>query len=320
MRTSITLARTAVATRLRQHRCALAQRRRVVRLFTLALLVVGLPAFADLEAERFQRLTPAQQAQAQFLKDFVARIDAHAFARVGELNGGVVFDERSGDTEYNEYASRVTKGPVVEKAGGRVSIGKKTAPGRADGVLIWSLFYTLDIHPMTPLVGHLHATIVMQIFEDGTASTGGWVGVMPGARVEQDLADLKQLTDAYFAARDKDPTLYRKLICKGTDDTVPEFRRHPACSGVSFYGPPVYRDSSDRSIRFIAGIYEEFLDAYLNQIALRADDPFTEADVVAQEDMRRRWLIDQLFSDPYATKVTPFEVWTFQNAPPEIRF
>ncbi len=275
---------------------------------------------ADLEAERFQRLTPDQQAQAQFLKDFVARIDAHAFARVEELNGGAVFEERSGDTEYNEYASRVTKGPVVEKAGGRVSIGKKTAPGRADGVLIWSLFYTLDIHPKTPLVGHLHATIVMQFFEDGRASTGGWVGVMPGARVEQDLDELKQLTDAYFAARDRDPALYRKLICKGTDDTVPEFRRHPACSGVSFYGPPVYRDSSERSIVFITGLYEEFLDAYLDQVALRADDPFTEADVIAQQDMRRRWLIDQLFSDPYATKVTPFEVWTFQNAPPEIRF
>ena len=121
MHTSIALARNAVATRLRQHRCASARRRSTVGFFTLVLLIVGLPAFADLEAERFQRLTPAQQDQAQFLKDFVARIDAHAFARVEELNGGVVFDERSGDTEYNEYASRVTKGPVVEKEIGRAS-------------------------------------------------------------------------------------------------------------------------------------------------------------------------------------------------------
>ena len=167
--------------------------------------------------------------------------------------------------------------------------------------------------------GRRHGTF-FEFYEDGQALTGGWIGVMPGARVEQDLAELKQLTDAYFAARGQDPTLYRKLICKGTDDTVPEFRRQPACSGVSFYGPPVYRDSSQRSINFIAGLFEEFLGAYLDQIALRADDSFTAADLIAQEDMRRRWLIDQLFSDPYATNITPFEVWTFQNAPPEIKF
>lgn len=276
--------------------------------------------FVDLEAERFQLLTPNQQAQAQFLKDFVERIDTYAFTRVEKLNSGAVFEKQSGDTEYAEFASRVTRGQVVEKAGGRVMIGKKAVPGPVDGVLIWSLFYTLDIHPKTPLVGHLHATILIQFYEDGQALTGGWIGVMPGARVEQDLAELKQLTDAYFAARGQDPTLYRKLICKGTDDTVSEFRRHPACSGVSFYGPPVYRDSSQRSINFIAGLFEEFLDTYLDQIALRADDPFTAADLIAQEDMRRRWLIDQLFSDPYATNITPFEVWTFQNAPPEIKF
>jgi len=36
--------------------------------------------------------------------------------------------------------------------------------------------------------------------------------------------------------------------------------------------------------------------------------------------MRKAWLVDQLFSDPYARKIVPFEVWSFTNVAPEIRF
>jgi hypothetical protein len=176
------------------------------------------------------------------------------------------------------------------------------------------------MHPKTPLVGMLHATIVLQVFEDGTVGTGGWLGVMPGTKVDVDLAGLKQLTDDYFSARDKDPALYRQLICKGTEDTISEFRRKPACSGVSFYGPPVYRNDPGASIKFIAGLYDEFVGAYMDITELRAPQPFTEADIIAQDQMRRRWLIDQLFSDPFASKIVPFEVWSFANNPPVIKF
>ena len=51
----------------------------------------------------------------------------------------------------------------------------------------------------------------MQQFADGSAAVGGWLGVMPGTKVDEDLALLKQVTDDYFAARDKDPALYRRL-------------------------------------------------------------------------------------------------------------
>jgi len=294
-------------------------------LHCVALLAISpvLPsaAFAGAHDGTSNRLPDADQAVLRtFLDDFVTRMDEKYFGRVEVLNGGIEFEDRTAATEYSDYDLRVARGDVIEKAGRMLSHGKKLSPGRGDGVLTWSRFFSLDMHPKTPLVGMLHATIVMQMFEDGTVTTGGWLGVMPGAKVDQDLARLKQLTDDYFARHDKEPALYRRLICKGTHDTVSEFRRRPACSGVSFYGPPVYDDDPGASIRFIAGLFDEFVGAYMDIAAERADDPFTAADLAAQDEMRKRWLIDQLFSDPFSSKIVPFDVWTFANVPPVIKF
>jgi coproporphyrinogen III oxidase len=273
-----------------------------------ALAVAPLPAAAD-------------EAQLRtFMNDFIAEMDEKYFGLVANMNGDAGVEDRTASTEYSDFELRVARGAVMEKAGRMLAIGKKLSPGRGDGVLTWSRFYSLDMHPRTPLVGMLHATIVMQTFQDGSISTGGWLGVMPGTKVDEDLARLKQVTDDYFARHDKDPSLYRRLICKGTHDTIGEFRRRPACSGVSFYGPPVYPDDPGASIRFIAGLFDEFAGAYMDIAAARADDPFTHDDLVAQDDMRRRWLIDQLFSDPFSSKIIPFDIWSFANVPPVIKF
>lgn len=262
-----------------------------------------------------------QQAELQaWFEGFVSSMDDKYFAQVGELNGALEFEDRKASSEWNDFELRVTRGPVIEKTGRMYSPGKKLSPDRGDGELTWGLFYSLDMHPKSPLVGMLHATIVMQMFADNTVQTGGWLGVMPGTRIEDDLALLKQVTDDYFARHDKDPSLYRQLICKGTHDTVAEFRRKPACSGVSFYGPPVYRNDPEASIRFIAGLYDEFVQAYMDINRARADAPFTAADAAAQDEMRKRWLIDQLFSDPYSSKTVPFEAWSFVNVAPVIKF
>jgi coproporphyrinogen III oxidase len=256
----------------------------------------------------------------EFFNGFVAEMDEKYFGRVGKLNGDLEFEDRIAETEYADYELRVTRGEVVEKAGRMLSFGKKLSPGRGDGVLKWGRFYSLDMHPKTPLVGMLHATIVLQDFEDGSAAVGGWLGVMPGTRVDEDLALLKKITDDYFAERDKDPALYRRLICKGTHETRAEFRRKPACSGVSFYGPPVVRGDAEASLKFIAGLFDEFVGAYTDIVARREDDGYTEADILAQDNMRRQWLIDQLFSDPYASSIVPFDVWSYANMPPVIKF
>ena len=42
-------------------------------------------------------------------------------------------------------------------------------------------------------------------------------------------------------------------------------------------------------------------------------------DIVTEENAQR-WLIDQLFSDPFASEIVPFDVWSFANVPPVIKF
>jgi coproporphyrinogen III oxidase len=276
--------------------------------------------------ERIERLPPEQKALAQRMTSFIVRMDEKYFPRIASLNGGidgdVIDDVMIMESEYSDYDIRVTRGPVIEKAGRMLSVGKKTSPARGpdNGPLIWGRFYSLDIHPKTPLVGMLHATIVLQFFDGGKSAVGGWLDVMPGTRVEEDIDRLHALVDAHFAAHQKDPTLYRKLMCKGTAETVAQYRRKPSCSGVSFYGPPVYRADTERSYAFIEALFDSFVDTYLDIAADRADDAYTDADIMAQDAMRKRWLIDQLFSDPYSSSVVPFEAWFMANVPPVIKF
>ena len=303
---------------MKQH--AIAFGRGLIQLVALAAIAASMATVAFAEDERIERLSGQDRELAEYMKAFISDMDAKYFDRVGEMNGELVFEDRTAETDWSGYDLRVTRGEVMEKAGRMLSQGKKQNPARGDKELVWSRFYSLDMHPKTPLVGMLHATIVLQFFADGSSSTGGWLGVMPATKIAEDLDSLKELTDAYFAEADKDPSLYRRLICKGTEDTIFEFRRKPACSGVSFYGPPVYRGSTEDSLAFIAGLFDKFVDAYVDIVEKRADQSYSEADLLAQDKMRKSWLIDQLFSDPFASAIVPFEVWSFANVPPVIKF
>lgn len=288
----------------------------------LGLTASGLVPGADTGDERMNQLPAEQQPLAQRMSAFIADMDAKYFARIEGINGGGKEEGLIKDGEYSDYDIRVTRGPIVEKAGRMLAVGKKATPqgGPDNGELVWGRFYSLDIHPKTPLVGMLHATIVLQFYQNGNSYAGGWLDVMPGTRIEEDIQVLHKLVDDHFAKYDKDSTLYRTLMCKGTHDTVFEYRRKPSCSGVSFYGPMVYRDSTEKTYAFIAELFDRFVDSFLDITEKRANDPFTEADLAAQDEMRKRWLIDQLFSDPYASKTVPFETWFLANVPPTIKF
>ena len=306
-----------------------------IRLLVTFLSVFLMQGFFSLQAEyanqseRLDALTPDNRIIAEDLITFMQTSDDKYFAWVNKINeqnlpehDGQTISDKNFDwtTEYSDYNIRVVRGPVVEKTGRMLSEGKMTSPGRGDKKLVWGRFYSIDIHPKTPLVGMLHATLVLQFFEDNSIGTGGWLDMMPGTRIPEDLEFLKQTTDNYFAKHNADNALYRELVCKGTEDTIEYWRRRPSCSGVSFYGPPVFRDSGERSYMFIKGMFTEFVDAYMQLVEKRMDDSFSEEDVLAQETMRHRWLIDQLFSDPFASKIVPFEVWSAANVPPTIKF
>jgi len=289
--------------------------------FLGGLLTVPATTHAD---PRLERLSPGHQVLARRMVVFMDRADRKYFARAHDLNGTpatlVAGDALKRETDDSLYDVRVTRGPVVEKLGRMIAEGKKTQPGRREGELVWSRFYSIDVHPRTPLVGMLHATLVLQFYEDGTGFAGGWLGVMNGTRIEEDMAALTSLVDSHFASYGKSPAVYRNLIVKGTEDTISEFRRRPDPSGVSFYGPPVFPNDVARSYELIEGLFEKFTDAYLDLVPKRTGVTVTADDVVRQDAMRKRWLVDQLYSDPFASKLVPFEVWSLANVPPTVRF
>ncbi|MDH5316572.1 MAG: hypothetical protein OEW44_08820, partial [Gemmatimonadota bacterium] len=226
------------------------------KLFLAALIgasvggLLTMPAIT-LADSRLERLTPGHQALARRMVAFMERADRKYFARAQALNGTTAApaggDVLNRETDDSIYDVRVTRGPVVEKLGRMIAEGKKTQPGRREGELVWSRFYSIDVHPRTPLVGMLHATLVLQFYEDGTGFAGGWLGVMNGTRVAEDMQALTSLVDTHFEAYGRDPAVYRRLIVKGTEDTISEFRRRPDPSGVSFYGPPVFPGDLARS-------------------------------------------------------------------------
>ena len=61
-------------------------------------------------------------------------------------------------------------------------------------------------------------------------------------------------------------------------------------------------------------------DTYLEILARRAKQSYTAEDETRRDDMRKRWLTDQLFVDPFSSKVVPFEIGSLSNMPPTIRF
>ena len=290
-------------------------------LIVASSLVYGLLSGAWAAEDERQKLLPVDQRKlATQMIEFMDRMDTKYFGRIEVLNGGLDFEELITDTEYSSYDIQVTRGPIIEKAGRMLSVGKLTSPGRGDNVLAWSRFYSIDIHPKTPLVGMLHAAIVMQFFENGKSFVGGWLGVLPGTRIEEDLYTLKLITNSHFASYDKDPAIWRRAICAGTEGTVAEFRRRPACSGVSLYARPVFPGDTGKSYAFAAELFDLFIDGYLDIVTKRASQSYSEADRLAQDEMRKRWLVDQLFSDPFSSKIVPFKVWSFANVPPVIKF
>jgi coproporphyrinogen III oxidase len=295
----------------------------LVVLFMVAMFTPHLVSSAEAptDEERFQQLPADQKKLAQRMLTFMSDMEKKYFSRVSALNGNSESERKEFLSDYSDYDITVSRGPVVEKFGQMLATGKKASPKtRMPGNLVWGRFYSLDAHPKSPLVGMLHATMVIQFFDNGMGFVGGWLGIMPGTRIESDLNELKLTVDQIFAKYEKDPDYYRKLICKGDPkEIVRRWRRKPACVGVSFYGRPAFK-SLEKNFDMVSETFVDFIDVYMGLVEKHKDSPYTEKDVAAQDNMRRQWLIDQLFSDPYASKLVPFEAWSMANVPPLIKF
>lgn len=291
-----------------------------VALGLVLLMASGDPARAAGEDARLARLSAPHQAIAGRMVRFMAASDERVFGEARRLNGSLPLEKLDLETDDSIYAVEVTRGPVVEKLGRMIAEGKKTQPGRREGELVWGRFYSIDVHPRSPLVGMLHATLVLQFYADGTGFAGGWLGVMNGTRNAEDMQQLTRLVDEHFARYGKDPGPYRQLIIKGTDDTVGRYRRKPDPSGVSFYGPPLFPDDLARSYDLVETLFAQFTQAYLGLVAKRANGAYGPDDLARQSAMRRQWLVDQFLSDPFSSRLVPFEVWSLANVPPTVNF
>ena len=81
------------------------------------LVMTTASVFAAADDARLDRLPPEQRELAEYLNTFLDEMDEKTFARVREMNGELVFEDRAFSTEWSEHEVRVTRGEAMEKAG-----------------------------------------------------------------------------------------------------------------------------------------------------------------------------------------------------------
>ena len=286
----------------------------------VAFAASALPATArSQDANPFESLTEEQTAFAERTLAFLSHMESMYFDRIEELNGGLALETLDHPTDISYYNAKATRGPVIEK-GGRMRSARKKSTGSGQDERPFSRFFSIDVHPKTPLVGMLHAAFVLHFNADGTSSVGGWLDVLPAAMSEEDLAYLKGVMDEVYEKYGVDGEPHRKLSCQGSDrEDVGGYRRRPACVGGSFYGRNMM-SVTEENFQFMTEAYERFLNAFLTLVEKNKNTPYTAEDLAAQDAMRRNWLEDRLFSDPYTTSVTPYEIWSLSTLPPVVKF
>ena len=282
----------------------------------LATLIYMSCATSSIATAAEQQLTPEQAAFAERTYAFMDEMDALYFGTLAKLNGTDEVEVLDFPTEYGDHNVNVSRGPVVQKAG-RMRVVHKKPKMEFQGKPIWSRFLSVDAHPASPKVGMLHAAFTINFKEDGS-SIVGWVDVLPGAMPAGDLARLKEAMDKIFKKYGVDPEPHRKMSCEGSPGEG-ERRREPACVGGSFYGRDMMAVNT-KNFDFMSEFYREFLLIYLDLIEQHRDTRYTNEDLAKQDYMRRNWLEDRFFSDPYTGNVVPYEVWALSTLPPVVKF
>lgn len=264
-------------------------------------------------------LAPEQAGAAREFLAFTSRIDADFKARVAKLNGTTKLENLTFKAASTGYVIDVARGPVIEKGGAMmIDVFGDLPPRIKDPV--FNRFYSIDIHPKTPWVGMVHLAFTLGVDKQGRHSVFGWMDYMPTVKVEEDLATMRDAVDVYFKSVGRDPKPHRDLICAGDPaETVARWRRKPSCMGVSLYPPP-FREATVENTKFVAGAFETVYKAYFTIVERRANQPFGPTELAAQAAMRKNWLEDQLFSDPFASGLVPYEAWSFASGPPTVHW
>ncbi len=264
--------------------------------------------------DNIDALTDEQKQLAQRMIEYMRETESKVVNLVEKFNGSSKPKKRRFRYDDATYDVTVWRGDVIEKLGWMTSVSREGIPGRTP-VPVWNRYMELDVHPKTPLVGQLHTTIYFGYFVDGTSRIAGYTDYTPAAWSDDDNQKLKESLDRIFEKYGVDIGPYRSML----ELPYHKDKLQAAAVGVGLYPPPTL-DATDRNMDLVMEAYDAFVDTYFKILDDRKDQPVSSADVVAQDGMRRRWLEDHLFSDPITMNVVPFEVWTFCDQAPTIKF
>ncbi len=273
------------------------------------ILAVPPPALAA------DNLTEEQSRFATQMEQFIDTLEAKVFDAIGRLHARQDVQTKHFNFETADYVVKVVRGDVIEKGGFMRTIVKKAIPP-AMAEPLYNRYIQLDLYPKTPLVGMLHIAMNFTFYKNGSNDVGGIMDITPGTIIEEDLRFVKDAMDNLFAKRGIDINPFRQPLLHGHHkDSL-----KASCVGVSFYVRPSLEINA-KNFNLVKKSAETFFDAYLKLLVKRRDQKFSEKDIEAMFDMRRRWLEKQFFWDPFAsTGLYPYEVSSFQDFPPAVRF
>jgi coproporphyrinogen III oxidase len=264
-------------------------------------------------------LSAGQQALTDRMQAFQEKTEAWIFARIGKLDGKLTTEERAFEYDNATHAVKVSRGKVVEKAGWYVNITRKAIPPFVPEPL-WSRYIEINVHPQTPHVGMLHATVYLTYLANGKSVLAGYMDYTPGVWHDEDNARLKQSLDAVYAKHGADITRFRRQLCESAFGAKNHRDRlKAACVGASLYDPP-FLEVNEQNFKLVTEAFEAFVGTYFDILGERRRQRYTAADIAVRDAMRKRWLEDQLFADTMSMKVVPYEVWSLANQAPAVRF
>ncbi len=287
----------------------------------LLLLLQGWAATVALAAgpgDSLGELTPGQAVVAERMLAFMSTTEQRFWQNVQRFDGRGSVEPWVADVPDNgHYEVRVRRGEVVEKAGVMTIMTTVEKPPFIVGGR-WNRFIELAVHPRTPLVGMLHATLVVQVSAQGVGNIGATMDMLKSAQPAEDLAFMDERVAAVFVRHGVDREKYRSRGCGKPDAGAWKWHRIGTCTGVSMYGPQLVAD--EPTFALVTDLYGTVMDSYFEILQKRRRQRYSSADLAAQDLMRRRWLEDQLFWDILARKFVPYEAWSAVNAPPVVRF
>ncbi len=289
---------------------------RLILIVVVSILFIPLFTFIS---NADDSLTAEQSRYLKKMESFTEKMEARVFDAVKKLNGRNDIEEKSFTYETADYNVQVTRGKVVEKCGVMKVEIKEALPLMRIPEPLVARYMQIDVYPKTPLVGMLHIALNFGFFKDGSNNVSGTMDITPGTVIKEDEDFVRGELDRLFEKHGEDIASYRKPFFHGEHKE----RLKASCVGVSFYRfpKPGLPEVNDKNFELVTKSAETLFDAYIKLIEKRRDEKFTKEDTDNMFDMRKRWLEKEFFWDRFPSSGTvPYEVWSMQDLPPEVRF